>query len=82
VSFCDKASIEALNGPQDFPESVGRRVRPARRYITDRLNKMPGVSCLLRRRVLRLPELLRVLREETPAGKVIDAPPPVGVPAR
>jgi glutaredoxin len=55
VSFCDKASIEALNGPQDFQKAWVAEFDRRRRFIVDRLNKMPGVSCLLPQGRLRLP---------------------------
>ena len=47
VSFCQKAAIEALIGPQD---SVGEMIVEfdrRRRYIVDRLNAMDGVTCSL-----------------------------------
>jgi aspartate aminotransferase len=45
TSIAQKASVEALAGPQD---EVGRMVSAfaqRRNYIVDRLNKIPGVSC-------------------------------------
>ncbi|MGA2317995.1 MAG: pyridoxal phosphate-dependent aminotransferase [Thermodesulfobacteriota bacterium] len=45
TSISQKASVEALIGPQD---EVGRMVAAfgqRRNYIVDRLNKIPGVSC-------------------------------------
>ena len=45
TSISQKASVEALAGPQD---EVGKMVfafAQRRNYIVDRLNKMPGVSC-------------------------------------
>jgi aspartate aminotransferase len=47
VSFCQKAAVEALLGPQD---SVGQMIVEfdrRRRYIVDRLNAMPGITCSL-----------------------------------
>ena len=47
VSFCQKAAVEALVGPQD---SVGQMIVEfdrRRRYIVDRLNAMPGITCPL-----------------------------------
>ncbi|HSR10610.1 MAG TPA: pyridoxal phosphate-dependent aminotransferase, partial [Thermodesulfobacteriota bacterium] len=47
VSFCQKAAVEALAGPQD---SVGKMVAEfdrRRKYIVQRLNGMPGVTCSL-----------------------------------
>ncbi|NWF92001.1 MAG: pyridoxal phosphate-dependent aminotransferase [Syntrophaceae bacterium] len=45
TSISQKASVEALTGPQD---EVGRMVSAfgqRRNYIVDRLNEIPGVSC-------------------------------------
>jgi aspartate aminotransferase len=73
VSFCDKASIEALNGPQDFLKGWVAEFDRRRRYITDRLNKMPGVSCLLPQGAFYVfPNFSACYGKKTPAGKVID----------
>jgi aspartate aminotransferase len=62
VSFCDKAAIEALNGPQDFLKD-----------IVDRLNKIPGVSCLLPQGAFYVfPNFSRLYGKKTPSGKEID----------
>ena len=47
VSFCQKAAVEALVGPQD---SVGEMIVEfdrRRRYIVERLNAMAGITCSL-----------------------------------
>jgi aspartate aminotransferase len=47
VSFCQKAAVEALLGPQD---SVGKMITEfdrRRKYIVARLNAMPGITCPL-----------------------------------
>jgi aspartate aminotransferase len=44
-SIAQKASIEALMGPQDEVEKMVSAFTERRRYIVDRLNKIPGVSC-------------------------------------
>jgi len=73
VSFCDKASIEALNGPQDFLKGWVAEFDRRRRYITDRLNKIPGVSCLLPTGAFYVfPNFSGCYGKKTPAGKVID----------
>ncbi|MBW6504916.1 pyridoxal phosphate-dependent aminotransferase [bacterium] len=73
VSFCDKASIEALNGPQDFLKGWVAEFDRRRRYITDRLNGMPGVSCLLPQGAFYVfPNFSGCYGKKTPAGKVID----------
>jgi aspartate aminotransferase len=73
VSFCDKAAIEALNGPQDFLEAWVAEFDRRRRTIVDRLNKIPGVSCLLPQGAFYVfPNFSRVYGKKTPSGKVID----------
>jgi aspartate aminotransferase len=72
VSFCDKASVEALNGPQDFMKEWVAEFDRRRRYITDRLNAMPGVKCLLPQGAFYVfPNFSGVYGKETPSGKVI-----------
>jgi aspartate aminotransferase len=47
VSFCQKAAVEALLGPQDsVGEMIGEFDR-RRRYIVERLNAMDGITCCL-----------------------------------
>jgi aspartate aminotransferase len=73
VSFCDKASIEALNGPQDFMKTWIAEFDRRRRYIVDRLNKMPGVSCLLPQGAFYVfPDFSACYGKTTLSGKVID----------
>lgn len=73
VSFCDKAAIEALNGPQDFMKEWGAEFDRRRRLIVERLNKIPGVSCLLPQGAFYVfPNFSRVYGKKTPAGRVID----------
>jgi len=47
VSFCQKAAIEALVGPQDSVRGMIVEFDRRRRYIVDRLNAMPGITCSL-----------------------------------
>ena len=44
-SIAQKASIEALAGPQDDVGKMVKAFAERRRYIVDRLNKIPGVTC-------------------------------------
>jgi aspartate aminotransferase len=44
-SISQKASVEALNGPQEIVTKMVSAFAERRNYIVDRLNKMPGVSC-------------------------------------
>jgi aspartate aminotransferase len=72
VSFCDRAAIEALNGPQDFLKGWIAEFDRRRRYIVERLNAIPGVSCLLPQGAFYVfPDFSGVYGRKTPAGKPI-----------
>ncbi len=72
VSFCDKASVEALNGPQEFMKEWVAEFDRRRRFITDRLNAMPGVKCLLPQGAFYVfPNFSGIYGKSTPSGKVI-----------
>ena len=45
TSFALPATAEALNGPQDFVETMRVEFDKRRRYIVDRLNRMDSVTC-------------------------------------
>jgi aspartate aminotransferase len=45
TSISQKASVEALIGPQNEVERMVSAFAQRRNYIVDRLNKIPGVSC-------------------------------------
>jgi len=45
TSISQKASVEALVGPQDEVAKMVAAFAERRNYIVDRLNKIPGVSC-------------------------------------
>jgi len=45
TSISQKASVEALAGPQDEVGKMVSAFAQRRNYIVDRLNKIPGVSC-------------------------------------
>lgn len=47
ASISQKAAVEALNGPQDFLAGMSAEFDKRRRYMVERLNTMPGVSCLM-----------------------------------
>ncbi|HYB20173.1 MAG TPA: pyridoxal phosphate-dependent aminotransferase [Thermodesulfobacteriota bacterium] len=47
VSFCQKAAIEALVGPQDSVQKMIAEFDRRRKYIVQRLNAMPGITCSL-----------------------------------
>jgi len=44
-SIAQKATIEALTGPQDAVGKMVSTFAQRREYIIDRLNKIPGVTC-------------------------------------
>jgi aspartate aminotransferase len=46
TSISQKASQEALNGPQDVVEAMVREFHKRRDYIIDRFNAMEGISCV------------------------------------
>lgn len=45
TSVAQKASVEALNGPQDVVSDMIKQFEIRRTYIVSRLNSMPGVTC-------------------------------------
>ncbi len=47
TSISQKAALEALRGPQDFLPKMNAEFDKRRRYMVERLNKMPGTSCLM-----------------------------------
>jgi len=47
VSFCQKAAVEALTGPQDSVQKMVTEFDRRRKYIVQRLNAMPGVKCAM-----------------------------------
>ncbi|MCL2102932.1 MAG: pyridoxal phosphate-dependent aminotransferase, partial [Syntrophorhabdaceae bacterium] len=74
VSFCDKASIEALNGPQDFLKEWVNEFDQRRRYMVEALNRIPGVKCLLPQGAFYVfPNFTDCYGKKTPLGKVINS---------
>jgi aspartate aminotransferase len=47
VSISQKAALAALTGPQDAVKTMAAEFEKRRNYMVERLNKMPGISCLL-----------------------------------
>jgi aspartate aminotransferase len=47
TSISQKAAVEALRGPQDFIQSMNIEFDKRRKYMVERLNKIPGMSCLM-----------------------------------
>ena len=46
-SISQKAALEALRGPQDFIKTMNVEFDKRRKYMVERLNKIPGISCLM-----------------------------------
>lgn len=47
TSISQAASVAALSGPQDCIDEMKKAFDERRRYIVDRLNKIPGISCFM-----------------------------------
>jgi aspartate aminotransferase len=47
ASISQKAALEALRGPQDFIHTMNVEFDKRRKFMVERLNKIPGVSCLM-----------------------------------
>lgn len=47
ASISQKAALEALTGPQDFIGTMNIEFDKRRKYMVERLNKIPGMSCLM-----------------------------------
>ena len=46
VAICQKAAVEALTSPQDQVETKRQAFEERRNYIVERMNSIPGVSCI------------------------------------
>jgi aspartate aminotransferase len=46
-SISQKAALEALQGPQDFIRTMNAEFDKRRKYMVERLNRIPGISCLM-----------------------------------
>lgn len=72
TSISQKASVEALNGPQDAVAAMCVEFEKRRTYIVDRLNAMPGVSCFKSNGAFYVfPNFSGIYGKTTPAGKTI-----------
>lgn len=47
ASISQKAAVEALRGPQEFIATMNTEFDRRRKYMIERLNGMPGISCLM-----------------------------------
>ena len=74
ASMAQKASVEALNGPQDAVAAMCVEFEKRRTYIVDRLNAMPGVSCFKSNGAFYVfPNFSGVYGKTTPGGKKIES---------
>lgn len=73
TSIAQKASVEALNGPQDTVAAMCIEFEKRRTYIVDRLNAMPGVSCFKSNGAFYVfPNFSGCYGKTTPGGKKIE----------
>lgn len=73
ASMAQKASVEALNGPQDTVAAMCVEFEKRRTHIVERLNAMPGVSCFKSNGAFYVfPNFSGVYGKTTPAGKKIE----------
>jgi aspartate aminotransferase len=73
TSIAQKASVEALNGPQDAVPAMVAEFEKRRTYIVDRLNAIPGVTCFRSNGAFyAFPNFSGVYGKTTPNGKKIE----------
>ena len=73
TSIAQKASVEALNGPQEPVAEMVKEFEKRRTYIVDRLNAIPGVTCFKSTGAFyAFPNFSGVYGKTTPAGKKIE----------
>lgn len=46
ATMAQSAAVEALNGPQDSVEEMRQQFEKRRDHLVERMNKVPGVSCI------------------------------------
>jgi aspartate aminotransferase len=73
TSIAQKASVAALNGPQEPVADMCIEFEKRRSYIVERLNAMPGVSCFKSNGAFYVfPNFSGVYGKTTPDGKKIE----------
>jgi len=73
TSIAQKASVEALNGPQEPMVAMCVEFEKRRTYIVERLNAMPSVSCFKSNGAFYVfPNFSACYGKSTPAGKKIE----------
>ena len=66
------AAIEALSGPQDGTEAMRKVFEVRRNYIVERMNQIPGVSCIMPDGAFYVMMNIRELIGRTLGGKLIE----------
>ena len=66
------AAIEALSGPQDGTEAMRKVFEVRRNYIVERMNQIPGVSCIMPDGAFYVMMNIRDLVGRTLGGKLIE----------
>lgn len=73
TSIAQKASVEALNGPQEPMVAMCVEFEKRRTYIVERLNTMPSVTCFKSNGAFYVfPNFSACYGKSTPAGKKIE----------
>jgi len=72
-SIAQKAALAALRGPTDELQQMVRTYESRRSWLVERLNAMPGISCLLPDGAFYVfPSIAGWLGKRTPAGQRLD----------
>ena len=73
TSIAQKAAVEALNGPQDSVGEMVEEFRKRRNAIVDKLNAIPGISCMLPQGAFYVfPDVSALLALSDPARSTIE----------
>lgn len=67
------AAVEAINGPQDGIEEMRKAFDERRKYIVERINNIPGVSCLTPKGAFYVLMNIDGLIGKTLGGKLIES---------
>ncbi len=66
------ASVEAINGPQEGIEEMRKAFEARRNYIVERMNSIPGVSCIMPNGAFYVMMNIEKLIGRTLGGKLIE----------
>lgn len=66
------AAVEAINGPQDGIEEMRKAFEERRNYIVERMNSIPGVSCIVPNGAFYVMMNMEKLVGRTLGGKLIE----------